>query len=233
LCKKGSPVKTTRKIVTIDPRVKDGALFETGKCMFTFHSTVDTNGAHADQENVEQGGRRRRPTPVGALSIKRSLFPARLVSIRESDLLSVNPVFLLPADRHVTVLMPESAEAFRGLDHFVVELTNADSGNKLACIAIHKHVFAGLLMINSTVITFHNVVITPRVSISMRMYVSRIRKSSSASRIYVNIDRIEFSVPDGFEKVYFPSRPTADDGSFAVDTEIAAWQMVYAPVKLK
>jgi hypothetical protein len=166
---------------------------------------------------------------VGAFSIRRSLFPAKLVSTtRDSDMmLSVNPLLLIPADRQVTVLMPEDSEAFKGLDHIVLELTNADNGHKLASIAIHKSVFVSLLMIDRNVITFHSVVITPTVSIGIRMYVSRIMRSAAKrERVYVNIDRVEFSVPDGFEKVYFPN--VQRRVRFEDDTRIA-WRMAYVP----
>jgi hypothetical protein len=194
----GSPTKVTRKIDTKTPNVREGSLFESGRCVFSFRATPSED----DRENLPGVMSRKKSRPVASLSIRRSLFPESLVNTRGRELMEVNPVFLVPADRHVTVLMPENADAFKGLDHFVVELTNGDNGRKLVCLAIHKRVFASLLMVNSTTITMNNVVITPRVSINVRMNVSRIRRSEE--RLYVNVDQIEFSVPDGFEKVYFP-----------------------------
>jgi hypothetical protein len=229
--KKGS-VKASKKIVSDTPAVKEGSLFETGRCMFTFHPFPDYKDPYANRENdsgAAAGDVKRRQKSVGAFSIRRSLFPAKLVSTtRDSDMmLSVNPLLLIPADRQVTVLMPEDSEAFKGLDHIVLELTNADNGHKLASIAIHKSVFVSLLMIDRNVITFHSVVITPTVSIGIRMYVSRIMRSAAKrERVYVNIDRVEFSVPDGFEKVYFPN--VQRRVRFEDDTRIA-WRMAYVP----
>lgn len=226
-------IYVTRKTETLNPQIEAGCgVVEQGRCRFSFQNNF--LASNQERENNRPGdvvqAEQKAPGHVGIIEIGRSLFPAT-ISRGRSDVLDVDPVFITPANAHVTVLMPSEVAAFISLDHFVVQIFSTGNWRtKLMNLAIHKSVFARLLLVDSLSIPFSNVPVAPGEYVNMLMHVSRVRRQKKRinnagitleERVYVVIKSIDFSVPEGFERIRF-----AEDAT--IDFEDMGMQMVVA-----
>jgi len=208
----------SRAIITSGSTVEDDAQFQDRRCHFYFQSRNFTNAYNENRwlgELPSQRGRKASRVPLGAFTLDVSLFPKERLIRHDTDLPALNSVFLIPAKHHVTMLAPGSFEHFKEVDHVVIELRNPSGphgGNILATLAIHKVVFAGLLLVDHTVITINDVMVTTDISIHLKLHVElrrsrALKTEKKRDQLYVSITKIEFSVPFGFEKTHAAPTP--------------------------
>jgi hypothetical protein len=175
---------TTKTIRTSHPIIDDRQLLHGGRCQITFHP---------DFEAVD-------PPPLGVIAISHDLFPAKPATRNaRSELLVVDPVYVLPPARRLTLVLPSTRPSTL-LDHFVVELVHG-SGVPLIRLAIAKVVLASLLHIHETELQFRDVPVDEGVSISVVIHVMRIRNDTQRGRLLASVEQVDWYVPDGVERL--------------------------------
>lgn len=180
--RKGS---TTTKIVrTSRPFVNGKQLLHGGRCVVSFRPDME----------VED------PLPLGVISISLASLPSQPATRRgEADMLRVDPVYVMPPARHVTLIMP-SRQPSTLLDHFVIDLLNG-AGEYLVRLAFAKTVLASLLYAHETELTFYDVPVAEGVSVGIVVYVQRIRKDAKHGRLLASVEQVDWYVPEGLERV--------------------------------
>lgn len=155
------------------------------------------------------------PDPLGVVTLDEHLIPRERMLRRDTDLPSVNPLFLASKRKAgVVVIMPGETDAFTKLDHFVIEL-HLSNVRRLVRLAIHKHVFLDLAFKYSTQIVLNDIVVAPQITIpSLTLYAHhrrrefrRIGKKGKDVKLYVIIDRVECVLPVAFELLNRPPTP--------------------------
>ncbi len=182
---------STTTTVSREPKINVQSRMHTGRCEVSFISSLLQN-----QEDKQ--GR-----PCGVIVVDRRLLPSHAGTQRVpgSELPVMDPLFIAPTSRHITVVMPEMMAAFRGgLDHFVIELRAGDN-KRLACIAVHKAVFVAMLSVWETTVRFYDVPIAEGVKIGLLIHVHRMRRNKEADKLYIAIERVDFFLPEGFERI--------------------------------
>ena len=170
--------RNTRTIRTSLPTVDDSSLLHGGLCKITFKPDLNV----AD------------PPPLGVISIQRDLLPSAPATREErSGLLLVDPIYVVPPSRQVTLVLP-STNPDTIVNHFVVDLLHR-SGVPLVRLAISKRVMVSLLHLRTKVIKFYNIPVAEGIAVSLVMHVERIR-SGKRGRMLVSVEQVDWYVPE-------------------------------------
>lgn len=173
-------------------------------CMISF---VGGKRARNDKENTGTATATDEMVPlVGVVTLDAALF---IDTVSRTDVLQLDPVYLVPLRQHVTLLMPSQVDSFKSIDHFVVEIfVNSDLSQKIMSLAIHKRVFVYLMYRNVASIPINGVEITPQGdTVNLVLHVRRVRRSKDSKMVYVAIEGIDFFVQEGFEEIQFVEAP--------------------------
>jgi len=176
--------RTTKVIRTGNPDVDDRQLLHGGRCVVSFHP---------DFEDLD-------PAPLGVITIEHALLPAKPAQREErSGMLLVDPVYVVPPARHLTLVMP-STHPSTLVDHFVVDLLD-DLDRSVVRLAIAKVVLARLLFVSKTELKFYDVPVAGGFSVSLVIQVQRLRNDRKNGRLLVAVEQVDWYVPNGLERL--------------------------------
>jgi|WetSurMetagenome_2_1015567.scaffolds.fasta_scaffold00274_15 hypothetical protein len=188
----GSKGRSSYLQISKHPVVDDSELLHGGRCRITFQP---------DLESLD-------PPPLGVISIPHAVLPTK-PAVREerSGMLVVDPVYVVPPSRALTLVLPPLRPDLL-LDHFVIHLVNG-SASPVVGIAIAKRVLASLLHVNRTELKFYDVPVDEGVTISLVLHVHRIRNDVANQRLLASLERVDWYVPSGIEDMlrFHPERP--------------------------
>jgi hypothetical protein len=175
---------TTKTVRTSHPFVNGKQLLHGGRCVVSFRPDLELDD----------------PPPLGVISISLASLPSQPATRKgEADMLRIDPVYVMPPARHVTLIMP-SVQPSTLLDHFVLDLVNG-AGEYLVRLAFAKVVLASLLYTHETELTFYDVPVAEGVSVAVVLYVQRIRKDTKNGRLLASVEQVDWYVPEGLERV--------------------------------